>query len=170
MHTASRDYVSGNELQMDYESWARHNEQLAQRWRDQAETSIQNSLTAYWAAVQRGESIGEQQQIDMTPAPANAKDRMQCWGACTWMGCRRSATQCPRDHLEPIKNLSSGHTSVQMQLIKRGGLRSNPKIEAKDIDGRIAQLRSATQQDKRVRRSPAGSPGRKLEPGLSPTR
>ena len=71
MHTASRDYVSGNELQMDYESWARHNEQLAQRWRDQAETSIQNSLTAYWAAVQRGESIGEQQQIDMTPAPAN---------------------------------------------------------------------------------------------------
>eukprot|EP00974_Lingulodinium_polyedra_P073103 7075795-Lingulodinium_polyedra.AAC.1 len=61
---------------------------------------------------------------------------MKCWVASTWMGCRRTATQCPRDHLEPIKNLAACHACVQMQLLRRGGLKCAPKVEPKDVDGR----------------------------------
>ena len=32
--------------------------------------------------------------------------------------------------------------SVAMQVIRRGGLKNGPKVNPKDVDGRIAQLRA----------------------------
>ena len=90
---------------------------------------------------------GEEARQSLQHAPTDSKGVVKCWGACTWAGCRKKASECSRSHLEPIRNLDSCHYTVQMQLIRRGGLKARPRIELKNIDGRVQQLRAAAEQE-----------------------
>eukprot|EP00971_Amphidinium_carterae_P335826 6471875-Amphidinium_carterae.1 len=88
----------------------------------------------------------EEIKLALEHAPLDSKGKIKCWDACTWRSCSRSASECSRSHLEPIRSLQGCHWAVQCQLIKRGGLKSQPRIEVTEIDGRISQLRSQAQQ------------------------
>eukprot|EP00969_Alexandrium_andersonii_P004685 202459-Alexandrium_andersonii.AAC.1 len=58
-----------------------------------------------------------------------------CWDSCTWAGCSKSAQDCARSH-EPIKGLRGLRWTVVAQLLRRGGLRSGPKVDPASVDGR----------------------------------
>ena len=48
--------------------------------------------------------------------------------------------------------------TVQVQVLRRGGLRSGPKIDPKSVDGRVAQLRSQVKADKDEKRQDGPTP------------
>ena len=62
-----------------------------------------------------------------------------CWDAACHIGCFHSP--CPHSH-EPLPPLNRLDHTVAMQVLRRGGLRNGPKVNPKDVDGRIAQLRA----------------------------
>ena len=64
----------------------------------------------------------------------------------TW-GARREASTCPHAH-EPLPGLAKLDYSVAMQVIRRGGLKGSQRIDPKEVDGRVAQLRSQAQADR----------------------
>ena len=62
--------------------------------------------------------------------PENPKSKTPiCWDAACHIGCLRP----------PMQKLDY---SVAMQVLRRGGLKNGPKINLKDVDGRVAQLRA----------------------------
>lgn len=69
-----------------------------------------------------------------------------CWDAATHMGCPKGA-KCQHAH-EPLPGLAKLDYSVAMQVIRRGGLKGGPKIDPKEVDGRIAQLRAQAAAEK----------------------
>ena len=61
------------------------------------------------------------------------------WDAACHIGCLRQS--CPHSH-EPLPPTQKLDYAVAMQVLRRGGLKNGPKVNPKDVDGRIAQLRS----------------------------
>ncbi|CAE7858626.1 unnamed protein product, partial [Symbiodinium necroappetens] len=77
-----------------------------------------------------------------------------CWDAACHIGCHRSA--CPNAH-EPLPKLSKLDYTVAMQVLRRGGLRSGPKVNPQEVDGRVAQLRAQAKEEQ----------ASKIEPGAT---
>eukprot|EP00974_Lingulodinium_polyedra_P118928 11169213-Lingulodinium_polyedra.AAC.1 len=46
------------------------------------------------------------------------------------------------------------HWCVQAQLLRRGGLKSGPRVEPHLVDGRVAQLRAAAKAEEETKRAP----------------
>ena len=80
-------------------------------------------------------------------APKDPKtNKPICWDAATHMGCTRG-DKCQHAH-EPLPGLAKLDYTVAMQVIRRGGLKGGPKIDPKEVDGRVAQLRTQAAADK----------------------
>ena len=77
-----------------------------------------------------------------------------CWDAACHIGCHRST--CPNAH-EPLPKLSKLDYTVAMQVLRRGGLRSGPKVNPQEVDGRVAQLRAQAKEEQ----------ASKIEPGAT---
>ena len=78
-------------------------------------------------------------------APVDPKSgKPICWDAACHIGCNRSS--CPNAH-EPLPALGKLDPTVAMQVLRRGGLRGEKKIDPKDVDGRVAQLRSQMKEE-----------------------
>ena len=77
-----------------------------------------------------------------------------CWDAACHIGCHRS--NCPNAH-EPLPKLSKLDYTVAMQVLRRGGLRSGPKVNPQEVDGRVAQLRAQAKEEQ----------ASKIEPGVT---
>ena len=69
-----------------------------------------------------------------------------CWDAATHMGCQKGS-KCPHAH-EPLPGLAKLDYAAAMQVIRRGGLKGSQRIDPKEVDGRVAQLRSQAQADR----------------------
>ena len=48
--------------------------------------------------------------------------------------------------------------SVAMQILRRGGLRGDKKVDPKEVDGRVAQLRAQTKDDQQSKQQDGGKP------------
>ena len=88
----------------------------------------------------------EQKQA-LEHAPMDSKGRPKCWDAACHITCRRDADECPRSH-EGIRSLEGLHWTVQAQPIRRGGLRTQPRIDPKHVDCRVEQLRVQARSDR----------------------
>ena len=80
-------------------------------------------------------------QRSISHAPEDSKTKKPtCWDAACHVGCSRA--NCPHVHerLPPLCN-KLDYTGVT-QVLQRGGLKNGPKVNPKDVDGRIAQLRA----------------------------
>ena len=77
-----------------------------------------------------------------------------CWDAACHIGCHRS--NCPNAH-EPLPKLSKLDYTVATQVLRRGGLRSGPKVNPQEVDGRVAQLRTQAKEEQ----------ASKIEPGAT---
>ena len=75
--------------------------------------------------------------------PLDREGRPLCWGALTHLGCTRNAKECGRSHVPLQGKFADLHWTVQAQFLRRVGLRTGKAVPPSDIDGRIAQLRSA---------------------------
>jgi len=81
----------------------------------------------------------------ITHAPVCQKSKKPiCWDAACHIGCQRA--DCPHAH-EPLLAMNKLDYSVAMQVLRRGGLKNGAKINPKDVDGRVAQLRSQAKED-----------------------
>ena len=99
-------------------------------------------------------------KLSVTHAP-KSKDGSKplCWDSTCWIGCRHAAKDCEHQH-EPIKGLKDLHWTVVAQLLRRGGLRSGPKVDPGSVEGRIAQLRQqAGAENAKNRAGDAGAGG-----------
>ena len=80
-------------------------------------------------------------------APKDSKSgKPICWDAATHMGCSRGS-KCQHAH-EPLPGLGKLDYTVAMQVIRRGGLKGGPKVDPKEVDGRVAQLRAQAAAEK----------------------
>eukprot|EP00971_Amphidinium_carterae_P151679 3006515-Amphidinium_carterae.2 len=86
-------------------------------------------------------------------APTDTKGRIKCWDVASHKGCSRTAAECFRSHLEPIKQADSLHWTVQAQLLRRGGLRHHPRVEPQDVDAKVQALRNAHRQDEGAKKA-----------------
>ena len=77
------------------------------------------------------------------------------------MGCHKGG-KCPHAH-EPLPGLGKMDYTVAMQVIRRGGLKSGPRIDPSEVDGRVAQLRSQAQSEHDEKKQPA-KPRAKAKP------
>ena len=94
-------------------------------------------------------------------APVDPKSgKPICWDAACHIGCNRSS--CPNAH-EPLLALSKLDPTVAMQVLRRGGLRGEKKVDCKDVDGRVAQLRSQLKDDQTSKQAD----GKSDKPGKS---
>jgi len=91
-------------------------------------------------------------------APRNRAGKILCWDACTWAGCSKTSQTCAHAH-EAIKGTSGLDWTIQAQMIKRGGLKSGTRIDPKDVDGRVQQLRSQAQSEEESKRAGAAQAG-----------
>jgi len=95
-------------------------------------------------------------------APKDSKTgKPICWDAATHMGCHKGG-KCPHAH-EPLPGLGKMDYTVAMQVIRRGGLKSGPRIDPSEVDGRVAQLRSQAQSEHDEKKQPA-KPRAKAKP------
>ena len=69
------------------------------------------------------------------------------------MGCFKGP-KCQHAH-EPLPGLAKLDYTVAMQVIRRGGLKGSPKIDPKEVDGRVAQLRSQASAEKAEKIQPS---------------
>ena len=88
-------------------------------------------------------------------APQDAKGKLLCWDNSCWVGCKRSAQDCAHSH-EVIKGLKNLDWTVVAQILKRGGLKSGPKVEPSAIDGRVQQLREQAKNEEASKKEKAG--------------
>ena len=106
-------------------------------------------------------------------APKDSKSgKPICWDAATHMGCSRGS-KCQHAH-EPLPGLGKLDYTVAMQVIRRGGLKGGPKIDPKEVDGRVAQLRAQAAAEKAEKMQPTpkakgrGKPKSKAKAGHEP--
>ena len=70
--------------------------------------------------------------------------------------------QADRQRVQPqsraIKGLKDLHWTVVAQLLRRGGLKSGPKVDPASVDGRIAQLRAQAKAEDASKRAGNGAP------------
>ena len=79
-------------------------------------------------------------------APVDKDGHLLCWGALTHMGCTNSA--CQRSHAALQGKFEALDPCVQMQLLRRGGLK-RLKPETKDsVYEKVRALRAAITKDK----------------------
>ena len=106
------------------------------------------------AAYPAGKRLPQQEASrSVEHAPRDAKmNRPICWDAATHMGCAKGA-KCPHAH-EPLPGLAKLDYTVAMQVIRRGGLKGGPKIDPKEVDGRVAQLRQQAKQEHDEKKQP----------------
>ena len=96
-------------------------------------------------------------------APKDPKtNKPICWDAATHMGCTRG-DKCQHAH-EPLPGLAKLDYTVAMQVIRRGGLKGGPKIDPKEVDGRVAQLRTQAAADKADKIQPSKKAKAKPKP------
>lgn len=79
-----------------------------------------------------------------------------CWDAAAHMGCSKGG-KCPHAH-EPLPGLAKLDYTVAMQVIRRGGLKGSPKIDPKEVDGRVAQLRQQAKAEHDEKKQAKGKP------------
>ena len=81
------------------------------------------------------------------------------WDAACHIGCHRD--NCPKAHepLPPIAKLDP--PTVGLQVLRRGGLKEENKIDPKEVDGRIAQLRSQMKEGQAAKTHPKERANRK---------
>ena len=96
--------------------------------------------------------------------PTDAKGKPKCWDAACHDGCTKTATTCPRSHAEGIRNSEKIHWTVKAQFIKRGGLRSGPKIKVEDRLPKIQSLRA----DALKEQAPTAQDAPKAQEGTGP--
>ena len=84
-----------------------------------------------------------------------------CWDAATHMGCSKGQ-KCQHAH-EPLPGLAKMDYTVAMQVIRRGGLKGGKKIDPKEVDGRVAQLRAQATAEKAEKIQPKGKPNSKAK-------
>ena len=99
---------------------------------------------------------------EMARANAHAprtKDGAQvvCWDAGTHRGCHTSA--CRNAHV-PLGKPTLLDATVQMQLARRGGVKSEKKLDAAQATQRIQQLRDGMKAKAASDRAPPGQIGR----------
>jgi len=82
-----------------------------------------------------------------THGPLDSKGKPKCWDATCHDGCPRTATTCERSHADGIKQVEKLHWTAKAHLIRRGGVKSGPKIPMEARLGRIQQLRAEAQKE-----------------------
>ena len=82
-----------------------------------------------------------------THGPLDSKGKPKCWDATCHDGCSRTATTCERSHADGIKQVEKLHWTVKAHLIRRGGVKSGPKIPIEARLGKIQQLRAEAQKE-----------------------
>ncbi|CAE7323972.1 unnamed protein product [Symbiodinium sp. CCMP2456] len=98
----------------------------------------------------------------ITHAPVCQKSKKPiCWDAACHIGCQRA--DCPHAH-EPLPAMNKLDYSVAMQVLRRGGLKNGAKINPKDVDGRVAQLRSQAKEDHDSKVEPGATAQGKAKP------
>ena len=101
----------------------------------------------------RRENIISPAEVKRAHAPQCQKTKKPiCWDAACHIGCQRSS--CPHAH-EPLPSLSRLDYTVAMQVLRRGGLKNGPKVNPKDVDGRVAQLRAQAKEEQASKIEPA---------------
>ena len=88
----------------------------------------------------------------VTSTPRDSSGKTICWDNSCWIGCPREVEGCPHSH-ELIKGVEDLHWSVLAQIYRRGGLANAPKIDPKEVDGRVAQLRAQARSEKAEKES-----------------
>ena len=79
-------------------------------------------------------------------APTDGEGKLLCWGHLTHLGCAQS--NCQRSHSKLQGQFEHLDPCVQMQLLRRGGLR-RMRVETKDsVTEKIQKLRSGMAADK----------------------
>ena len=89
------------------------------------------------------------------PVPKTKKPL--CWDAACHIGCARGSS-CPNAH-EPLPPMGKLDPSVAMQIVRRGGLRGDKKVDPKEVDDRrVAQLRAQMKDDQQSKQQDGGKP------------
>ena len=104
-----------------------------------------------YPAGKRLSPVEAKQSLQHAPRGTNGKPL--CWDNSCWSGCSKGQGNCSHSH-DPIKGLGNLHWTVVAQLLRRGGLRSGPKVAPDTVDGRIAQLRSQAKGEEAAKASP----------------
>ena len=73
--------------------------------------------------------------------PLNGSGQALCWGYSSHAGCKAPSGQCTRGAHELMK-LVGVHPLIKMHLARRGGHKSEKKIQVGDVDGHVQNLRS----------------------------
>ena len=96
-------------------------------------------------------------------APVDKQGTLLCWGALTHQGCQTAG--CQRSH-EPLRGTFEAlDMAVQMQLLRRGGLRRMKAETQETVTAKIAALRAAVLKDKKDKKEP---PKRKAGEQVNP--
>ena len=72
-------------------------------------------------------------------APVDGRGKPKCWDAACHDGCPSTDAVCSRSHAEGIRNVDKLHWTVKAQLIKRGGVKSGPKVP---LEERVRKIRA----------------------------
>ena len=67
-----------------------------------------------------------------------------CWDHLTHRGCHLQ--NCPHFHLKDVPKFDTMDWSIQLQLLRRGGLRDRAPLNEKDVTGQMAAIRANNQQ------------------------
>ena len=100
------------------------------------------TLKALWGPKLTPEEVNRAKER----APQDRQGKLLCWGNLTHMGCHVAGCQRSHDGLRgPFEQLDH---CVQMQLLKRGGLK-RMRVETKDtVNQKIKDLRTTAAKDK----------------------
>ena len=79
-------------------------------------------------------------------APTDRDGKLLCWGFLTHMGC--SSTNCQRAHEQLRGSFEALDSAVQMQLLRRGGLKRMRMEPKEKVAERIKAIRGAHAADK----------------------
>ena len=91
--------------------------------------------------------------------PKSPGGRFICWDASAWCGCSR--TECPHSH-KKLGAATSLDRTVQIQLIRRGGMKAGPQIKSnEEMEKRVSALRTAQLQEDASKRKPPDKPPEK---------
>ena len=93
-------------------------------------------------------------------APVDTKSgKPICWDAACYIG--RNRPGCPNAP-EPLPALGKLDPTVATQVLRRGGLWGEKKINPKEVDGRVAQFRAQIKEDQSSKQADGkfGKPGK----------
>ena len=100
------------------------------------------TLKSLWGPKLTNEEVNKAKER----APLDKSGNLLCWGNLCHIGC--SATNCQRSHDGLRGTFESLDPCVQMQMLKRGGLR-RMKIETKDsVNHKIKEIRQRVEGDR----------------------